>query len=132
MVAEIATQGFLCLWIGLSCIITSVFVYFNADTTLVLAVFILSSGILFFLGTPVLRNFHNLRKQNELNINSIVGEIGIVVEEIDFREGTGKVRVGFENWTAVTNNKQVIKKDIQVKVIGINGIKVIVEEQKES
>lgn len=131
IVAEIATQGFLCLWIGLSCLITSVFVYFNADTPLILTVFILSSGILSFFGTPVLRNFQNRKKQNEVNINSVIGEVGIVIEDIDFKSNTGKVRVGFENWKALAKDKEIIKTEQKVKVIGIDGIKVIVEEQHE-
>ena len=132
MVAEIATQGFLCLWIGISCLVTSIFVYFNADTSLILTVFILSSGILSFFGTPVLRNFHNRKKQNEMNINTVVGEVGVVIEDVDFKSNTGKVRVGFENWTAITKDKELIKTEHKVKVIGIDGIKVIVEKQRES
>ena len=44
----------------------------------------------------------------------LIGEVGIVIEAIDFKSNTGKVRVGFENWKALTKDRQVIKTEHKV------------------
>ena len=132
ILTEIVTQGFICLWVGISCIITSIFVYYDADTKLVLLVFIASSTLFFFLGTPVLRNFLNQIRKTNVNMNSVVGEIGHVVEEIDLLKKTGLVKIGFENWRAVAENDEIIEKHTKVKVVGINGIKIIVQKERTS
>lgn len=62
------------------------------------------------------------------NADRYIGEIGTVVEKIDNLEATGQVKVMTSLWSARSNDEElVIPKNASVKVLRIEGVKLIVE-----
>lgn len=66
-------------------------------------------------------------KKTATGKEGIVGETGIVLD--DFSEGRGKVHVHGEIWNAVSETKE-LKKNDEVKVVAIKGLKLIVENNQ--
>lgn len=61
------------------------------------------------------------------NVDELVGKIGVVTEEIK-RNGFGTVRVGSEIWKAESKPQADIDVGSEVKVLGIDGTRLIVEK----
>lgn len=66
------------------------------------------------------------------NADRYIGQNGIVLEEIDNEKAQGLVRVGSSKWTARSVDDSVIAKDSKVKVLSIEGVKLIVELDNNS
>ena len=62
------------------------------------------------------------------NADRNIGETGVTVTEINNLLGTGEVNLKGTIWTARSSTDEVIPQDTQVKVIKIEGVKLIVEK----
>lgn len=67
------------------------------------------------------------------NADRYIGEIGLVSEEINNEENLGQVRVRGSVWTARTEGARTVERGTEVKILRIEGVKLIVEplESKE-
>ena len=64
-------------------------------------------------------------KPEKTNLDRVIGMTGVVTEEIR-KNNPGEVKVDGKKWTAISKKK--IEKDKDVKIIAIEGVKLIVEE----
>ena len=62
-----------------------------------------------------------------MNSDAKIGKIGIVTEDIDNIKAIGAVKLDGLEWSAKSADDGVISKDQQVKVVAIEGVKLIVE-----
>ena len=69
---------------------------------------------------------HNPSKINT-NVFSLVGKEGIVIEDINPIEATGQIKVGGERWSATCKGNNTILKKTVVKIIEVDGVKLLVE-----
>ncbi|HRY84595.1 MAG TPA: NfeD family protein [Candidatus Cloacimonadota bacterium] len=72
------------------------------------------------LGRKVLRN-----PGAETNVNALIGQTGIVTKAIP-AHGKGYVKIGGEEWSAATDDDYAIDLDAKVRILSIEGNKVIV------
>ena len=68
------------------------------------------------------------KKVEPTNADRSIGETGVTVTEINNLLGTGEVNLKGTIWTARSSTENVIPKDSQVRVISIEGVKLIVEQ----
>lgn len=88
-------------------------------------VFLIASAVLIYFTRPFF--IEKLKVGAEkTNVDSLIGEMGIVTEDIRPYE-TGLVKVLGQVWTAKSVNNQLIARDSKVRIIKIEGVKVIVE-----
>ncbi len=92
-------------------------------------VFLVSSLFLIYFTRPFAVNFLKVGKE-KTNSQSLIGNVGLVIEEIRPFE-TGLVKISGQIWTARSPNKEVIKRKEKVRVIAIEGVKLIVEKLKK-
>ena len=88
--------------------------------SVILAVTLTTSAFFIFAISMALRTH---RRKVTTGKEGIVGEIGIAVSNIDLE---GEVKIHGEYWKASSNQK--IKKNEKVKVIDVEGLKLIVEK----
>ena len=74
---------------------------------------------------PVIRKFVT-PKQVKTNVDSVVGSMGYVTEQIDNLNATGQVKLGGMYWTARSEDHQVIPVGTLVEVDHIEGVKAFV------
>ena len=125
---ELATVNLVSIWFSLGALITT-FVSLATDNVMVhLAVFTLSSILLLLLTKPFVKK---LKKRDVIptNLDRVIGKVGVVTETIE-KDDIGEVKVLGKKWSAYSDKE--IKENSKVKVLSINGVKLKVEEIKES
>ena len=70
------------------------------------------------------------KNQQKTNVDSIPGKTGVVVETIDNLKAEGQVMVDGMVWTAKSENGDTIEEGKVVKVLAVEGVKLIVEVEK--
>ena len=129
-IGEILTTGFLIFWLGIGAILAMLVSFFTDNLIIQTAVFVISSCLLIFFTKPFVDKFITKNeKKVKTNAYSIIGKVGIVIEEINPMLGTGLVKVGTETWSAISEDKSIIKKDAQIEIKEITGVKVVVQEK---
>ena len=131
-IVEILTVGFLIFWLGVGALIAMVVSFFTSNVIIQTAVFVLSSTILLFATRPFVNKFLHNKKFAKTNVYSIIGQEGIVTEDINLIEATGQVKVGGETWSATCKGNGTISKGTNIVVLAVNGVKLLVEPLRNS
>ena len=130
-ILEIFTSGFLIFWLGLASIISMIVSFFTANIYIQTIVFVVFSIIFTIFTRPILNKLFKIKDKTSTptNIYSIVGKKGIVTEDINNIDYTGKVKVAGELWSAISNED--LTKGTQIIVTEIDGVKLKVEPIKK-
>ena len=125
-IIEIFTVGFFVFWFGVGALIALIVSLF-VESFLVQAVFfIISSTILLLFTKPLVNKFIKTDEITPTNVYRIIDKEGIVIEDIDSLNCTGKVKVKGELWSAIADTD--IEKGSKIKVISVNGVKLKAEK----
>ena len=124
---EIATVSLVSIWFVASGIVAMILSFFIEDTAIITTIFILLGIFLLVISRPIVNKLRS--KDNEkTNLDRIIGETAIVTEDIK-KNVVGEVKVDGKGWSAVSKEK-CLKGDT-VKVLKIDGVKLIVEKESE-
>ena len=94
-------------------------------------IFLIVSGLLLYFTRPVAVKYFN-RDRIRTNVESMIGRQAIVISEINNLEGIGQVNTGGMEWSARSSyHNVVLPAGTVVTVLGVDGVKLIVEERKE-
>lgn len=131
VVTEIATLGLTTIWFAGGALVALIISLFNPPVAVQIAVFIVVSVVLLIFTRPIAAKHFN-KKMVATNVDSVPGEIGIVSVNIDNIAATGTVMIKGMEWTARTESDDLkIEKGAKVKVLRVEGVKVIVEATAE-
>lgn len=130
-IVEIITTGFLIFWLGIAALLSMLVSFVTVNLIIQVAVFVIVSILLIVFTRPILNKFihKNQTSQATTNIYSIIGKKGIVTEDINNIDYTGKVKVAGELWSAISNND--LKKGTHIYVTEVDGVKLKVEPINE-
>ena len=130
IVGEIFTAGFFLLPFGIGAAITGLVALLGGGTVWQLAVFVVSSLILFLVSR---RFAERVSKEQPPGIGAdrFVGQECVVLEEIDNLNDSGRVRMGKEEWRAESDNDDNIKSDTHVTVVRLSGTHLVVKPIEE-
>ena len=130
VIIEIFTPGFLFLSFGIGAILTGLAALIIPSITFQVLTFAFLTLIVFVLSKKFSKKLISTNYE-ETNVKALVGKTGKVIHEIPTNE-KGYVKIGGEEWAAVSKDNNKINKDTRVTVKDIEGNKVIVtiiEEQ---
>ena len=131
VVIEIATLGLTTIWFAGGALVALIISLFNPPVAVQIAVFIVVSVVLLIFTRPIATKHFN-KKMVATNVDSVPGETGIVSMNIDNIAATGTVMIKGMEWTARTESDDLkIEKGAKVKVLRVEGVKVIVEPTAE-
>ena len=125
---ELMTVNLVSIWFSLGALITT-FVSLVTDNLMIhLAVFTISSILLLLLTKPFVKK---MKKRDVIptNLDMVIGKTGVVTVKIE-KDGIGEVKVLGKKWSAYSDKE--VEENSKVKVLSINGVKLKVEEIKES
>lgn len=128
IIIESITVGFFVFWFAIGALISLVVSLFIDNFLIQAIIFVITSTLLIIFTKPLVKKFLKSPSQKPTNVYSIIGKEGIVLEEIDSIQSTGKVKVKGELWSAISD--EPIEKDAKIKVVSINGVKLKVEKIK--
>lgn len=127
-IAEMITVGFFIFWFGIGALLAMITSFiFPSNIFLQTLVFTISSIILLILTKPLVEKFTKKDKKIETNAFSIIGKKGLVVQDINPTFGVGQIKVAGEIWSAKTNDGSKIEKGSEIQILGIDGVKAVVE-----
>ncbi|MCL2064264.1 MAG: NfeD family protein [Candidatus Cloacimonetes bacterium] len=131
MIIEIITPGFYFFSFGVGAIVTGLTARIFPGLPTQLIIFSLSTTISFLL----MKRFASfLLKPNATissNVDALIGKIGTVTKSIQ-TDKKGYVKVESEEWSAISaNSGESIEEGEQVKVLRLEGNKVIVEKHSK-
>lgn len=129
-VIESATYQLVCIWFSVGAVLAMLAGLLGAPFGVQLTVFLIASVLTLILGRPIVKDKISFQK-SPTNADSVIGQTGVVVECIDNVRQTGRVTVRGLDWTArCVEPPVVISEGSRVKILRIDGVKLIVEPIK--
>ena len=130
VVIELLTMGLTTVWFAGGALIAAITAAFHTPFFLQVILFLVVSAVLLFFTRPLAVKYFN-KDRVRTNAESLVGRQAIVISEIDNLQGTGQITVNGMEWTARSIvDGQTIEPGEVVIIRGINGVKLLVESQK--
>lgn len=126
LIVEGATVGLICIWFALGALAGMITSFITESLIIQLVVFILVSLLCMMLIRPFARKVFRTKK-SATNADRILGETAVVTEEIRNLDAQGQVKVLGQYWTARSESGEIIPAETLVKVLRIEGVKVLVE-----
>ena len=124
---ELVTINLVTLWFALGAIAAMIATIFTDSVIIQSFVFIIVSLICLIFTKSFVRKIKG-DKMQPTNVDRIIGKTGEVTKKIG-RNKYGEVKVFGNTWTATS--KEVINVGQRVKVLEIEGVKLIVEKEED-
>jgi membrane protein implicated in regulation of membrane protease activity len=125
---EIITMGLTTVWFAGGSLVAFFAALTGINGYVQVVLFLVISLVLLIFTRPLVKK-QLLTKREKTNAESLIGREAVVVEPINNLESTGKVRIGDIEWMARTSDSHTqIEKDTVVKILHIEGVKMIVEK----
>lgn len=124
LLVEFATADMVSIWFSIAAIPSFVIALFNGPEWLEISLFVVLTLVLFFFTRPLVMRYF---KVNEIktNVDSIIGQEGIVIERIE-SSGKGRVKLRLNDWAAIS--RETIEVDERIRVLDVEGATLIVEK----
>ena len=127
LVVELVTVGLTTIWLAGGALVAFILAAVGADLWIQLVAFFVVSFVLIFFTRPYAVKYFNPRR-TRTNSEELIGEIIKVTRRIDNRSAEGTALAKGLEWSArAVSDDMIIEKDTLVKVIRIEGVKLIVE-----
>lgn len=131
VVIELFTMGLTTIWFAGGALVAALVSIPGTPLIVQILFFLVVSILLLYFTRPVAVKYFN-RDRTRTNVESLIGRQAIVISEINNIEGIGQVNTGGMEWSARSSyHNIVIPVGAVVTVLGIDGVKLIVEERKE-
>ena len=131
LIIEGVTLGLTTIWFAGGALIAFIAALFRVPIVIQFLLFFIVSLALLFLTRPIAIKYFN-KDRIKTNIDTLIGKQAVVISEINNLKGEGKVILEGKEWTARSNNKYEILEDgMVVKILRIEGVKLIVEKDME-
>ena len=105
------------------------FAYFGGGLYIQLIVFSAGTLLVFFtIRSLFMKYVFPHSEQVPTNTAALVGKTAIVLEAIDNDRGSGRVKIGGEDWRAIAADDELIEVNARVQVLKVEGAKVIVKK----
>ena len=118
---------YLSVWFVIGGLAAAVSCIFTDNIFIQIAVFLIVSFASLLATRPFVKKITKFGRV-KTNLDSTVGKTAVVTSDIDNRMSEGAVSVGGKVWTARSADGSLIPKNSNVKVISIEGVKLIVEK----
>ncbi|MBQ3007684.1 MAG: NfeD family protein [Clostridia bacterium] len=128
IVVEAVTAQMVTIWFAAGAGAALVSEILGAEVWLQWIIFVAVSAITLIATRPLVKKLTQTKVQ-PTNADRCIGQTAVVVEDIDNVDGKGLVQVGGITWTARSSDGTVFRKNEQVTVEKIDGVKLIVKSK---
>lgn len=125
---ELITAGLVSIWFAVGALVSFIISYFTNSLFIQLSVFITVSVLVLIFTRPLIQKYFS-KNIIKTNVNKLIGETAIVLEDVT-KTNMGKVKIDGQIWSALNSEKGIIKKDEEVEVLSIEGVKLIVRKKE--
>ena len=128
-IIEAATVQLVAIWFSLGAVAAIIPALMGAPNWVPFLVFFAVSAASMLCTRPFVKRCLRV-KQERTNADRVIGQTGIVVQQIDNDRAQGRVAVMGLDWSARTQNGEVLAEGARVTVLEIDGVKLIVKQQE--
>lgn len=124
---ELATMGMTMIWFAAGCF--GAFIAANCGANLLVQLLVLTGGsaLLLYAVRPIA--LRHLSSTPGINLESLIGNVAVVAENIDNLNNKGIASMGGELWHARSDNDKIsFVQGEQVEITGVKGNKLIVRK----
>lgn len=126
VVIEAITAQLVTIWFAVGSVAALIAEMLGAQVWLQWTIFVAVSAIILVATRPFVKKLTK-QKVQPTNADRCIGETAVVTERIDNISGKGAVKVNGIEWSARTQSGNTVEPGNTVKVIKIDGVKLIVE-----
>lgn len=126
IVLEAATVQLVSTWFAVGALGALIANLCGAGTGWQITVFFVVSIVCLIITKPIVKKI-SAKNIQPTNADRCIGQTAVVIEEIDNIAGKGQVNVKGSVWTARSSDGRIVPKGEQVKILSIEGVKLIVE-----
>lgn len=127
VLVEITTVQLVSVWFMVGALCAALTTLFTDSVVFQLAVFVGVSLLALLLTRPLVRRLKENRVQLRTNIDRLPGEKGVMLKPVENTESVGQAKVLGKVWSVKTDNPP-LKEGDTVRVIAVDGVKLIVEK----
>lgn len=128
LLIEILTLGLTTIWFAAGALVAFLAAALNMPLLVQVIVFLVVSILMLIFTRPIMTKHLNA-KTTKTNAESLVGEKARVLIQVNNLKSEGQVMVNGMEWTARSTKDEVtFAKDEMVKIVGISGVKLIIEK----
>lgn len=128
-IAEAVTAQLVSIWFLIGAIAALIAAFCGANLIIQIIVFIAVSILALVITRPLVKKYINPKKEHT-NADRVIGQVGIVAEDIDNIRATGQVKADGKIWTARAADNSVIPAGSEVIIEKIDGVKLIVKNKQ--
>lgn len=133
IISEMFHQGFVLICFSMGCFLGMLAALLHLGLSWQLGFFAIGTFIAFIGIRPFFIRFMESKHPIvKTNTDALVGEIGRVIETINPESSEGRVKIGGEDWWAISELGTLIEKDKTVIISKIEGVKVFVKRIDQS
>lgn len=130
-IVEAETLALVSVWFIPSAAVSLILSFCGVDMAIQISVFAVLSFVLLIFSRKIFGKALRI-KPVATNADSLIGEKAIVTEDINNIEGKGAAKVRGLEWSARSASGDDIKIGTVVRITGIEGVKLICQEEKTS
>ena len=127
VLVEITTVQLVSVWFMVGALCAALTTLFTDSIVIQLAVFVGVSLLALLVTRPLVRRLKENRVQLRTNIDRLPGEKGVMLKPVENSESVGQAKVLGKVWSVKTDNPP-LKEGDTVRVIAVDGVKLIVEK----
>ncbi|MBQ3149751.1 MAG: NfeD family protein [Clostridia bacterium] len=128
VVAEVLTAQMITTWFAIGAFVALIVSVFSTPFWLQAVIFVFVSLVSLILTRPLVKK-HIDAKKVPTNADRVIGMVGIVTEAIDNNNAVGQVKTDGAVWSARSVDGSIINVGNKVRIIRIEGVKLIVSEK---
>ena len=129
LIMEANTVTVVSIWFAIGALVSMIAALLDAGFWVELILFVAVSAVMLASLRPVTKKFFT-PKIIKTNVDSVIGQQGLVTASVDNLQGTGTVKLGGIEWSARSTEEKQIPVGTLVKVDRIEGVKAFVTEVK--
>lgn len=127
-IAEAVTAQLVSIWFLIGAIAALIAAVFGANLIVQIIIFIAVSILALVITRPLVKKYINPKKEYT-NADRVIGQIGIVVEDINNIKAAGQVKADGKVWTARSVDNSIIPSGSEIIIEKIDGVKLIVKNK---
>ena len=123
-VVEIATMGLATIWFAVGALAAMIIAMTGLSIMTQIITFLIVSGVTLYFTRPLPQKYLKIG-MTKTNVDSVIDALGVVTEKIE-EFNTGQAKVLGQIWTAKSIDGEAIDLGQEIKVIKVEGVKILV------
>lgn len=130
-ILEALTVGLVTIWFAVGALAALISSLFGGPLWLQILLFIVVTAVTLVTTRPLVKKYFSKNSHKPTNADMVLGKEAQVTEEINNLQGTGAVKCDGKEWTARSEDGEVIPAGEIVTAVKIEGVKLIVTGKGE-